>query len=130
MGVDLHGMTVTRALSAALVLVVTVGAAGADGVRGEWCAQQGPIFFIDEFGVGWGDHSSCEAMPLPPQTGMSYVADLTCYSTHFTDPTAADGVTQLNTEVTEIVALLLPDGRLALYLDDGLGTDILSRCNP
>ncbi|MBY4892563.1 hypothetical protein KUL25_07275 [Rhodobacteraceae bacterium N5(2021)] len=112
-----------RALACAIPLAALGAPAAADTVRGEWRGEQGPIFYIDEFGAGWGDHSTCEAAPIALEEGDAYVTDLTCYTTHFTGDTPTDGVTQLNSEVTKIVALLLPDGRLALYLDDDLGTE-------
>ncbi len=122
-----------------LIGVFTLGVAIADpataqSMRGTWCPEEpGNLVYMDEQGIGFGDHISCEVSMPPPTDQLAYAAAATCTRTYSTGSFDANGhevfYSEQDTDVSRIVAVLLPDGRLALNLDAYNQTSILTRCD-
>ena len=123
-----------RAPLMAMSLALAAPCADAQSIRDEWCPEgPGPITYLDEFGVGFGDHITCEVNTLPPETDPVYAVALTCTRNQPTGEIDASGNEVIHSQpvpdLAWLVALLLPDDRLAIYLDVNNQTQILSRCN-
>ncbi|HID66996.1 MAG TPA: hypothetical protein EYP31_01690, partial [Roseibacterium sp.] len=111
-----------------IVSCVALSATGlhAQTLQDQWCGADGQIVYIDDQGIGWGGHTTCETVPSPPTRAPAFFASLRCYSRYATGETGADGQPEYqsipNSSASEVMAILLPDDTLAFYLDDGGGS--------
>lgn len=110
-----------RAVALVSALLAATPAMAADWMNGEWCTLAGELFFVDDTGIGFNEHTVC-TWPTPPHQ-PPFISVLYCSNLYPQGDQIVAGFHQTRTIAVE------PEGENTLRVTLGETSWLYERCN-